>query len=240
MMLDLMKDICCGLILMALPSDGNGPERWQKLFTQQYATMQTAIAHRDTRTLGILLTPDFVAYDINGAATDKQRLLAEVTDLPDDPGRIAATQLLSVSIKQDDNTARIIHKDTVQTRDRDANGRSHTVNMIVIISDDWVRVYTLWLLRHRETTVYDLFVDGKQTEHRLRGAPSAITAPFAQSDTAPAYNPPPDATPFNNPAPNNAIFNGVPDHQTELQTPSNGDVVPFPTPQPDAQSTLQP
>lgn len=235
-----MKDICCGLILMALPSEGDGAGQWQKLFSQQYATMQTAIAHHDTRTLGILLTPDFVAYDINGAPTDKQRLLAEVTDLPDDPGRIAATQLLSVSIKQDDNTARVVHKDAVQTRDRDANGRSHTVNMVAINTDDWVRVYTVWLLRHRETAVYDIFVDGKLTEHRLRGAPPTITAPFAQSDTTPAYNPPPDTAPLNNLNPNNAIFNGVPDHQTEPKTPSNGDVIPFPTPQPDAQSTLQP
>lgn len=241
-MLDLMKDICCGLILMALPGGGNGPEQWQKLFTQQYAALQAAISQRNMRALSIMLTPDFVAYDINGLPTDGQRFMADVAAMPDDPSRVLATQLLTVNIGADNNTARVVHKDTVQMRDHDATGRTRTLNMIAINTDDWIKVYQLWLLRHRETAVYDVFVDGKQTDHRLRD-----TAPVIAPDNgSPAYNAMPDAVPRNRTMPNfappnNAIDDKAPyNNKSERNAPSSGDVVTFPSPQSDPPTTLQP
>ncbi|MGB4102209.1 MAG: nuclear transport factor 2 family protein [Alphaproteobacteria bacterium] len=197
----MLTDLCCGLILMALPGGGPGPEGWEKLFTQHYATLQTAIARRDTRTLGAMLTPDFVAFDINGVATDAQQMLAEVIAQPDDPGRVVTTRLLSVTIKELNNSARVVHRDTMQAQERGADGKLHLVSTSVIITDDWVRNYSVWQLRHRETAVFDQAVDGVPLVRRLRGdpdappvppmkAPSAVTAP----ETVPYPVPPQPAT----------------------------------------------
>ena len=176
-MMKLLTDLCCGLILMALPSGGDGPEGWQKLFTQHYATLQTAMARRDTQTVGMMLTPDFVAFDINGVAVDARQLLTDIAAQEDDPGRVTTTQLLTVNINDFNNSARVVHRNTMRTRERDPDGRAHDVDHISIITDDWVRLYSVWQLRHRETAVYDQFVDGKQVTHRLRGAPAPVTAP---------------------------------------------------------------
>lgn len=192
-MMKYLTDLCCGLILMALPGGGNGPEDWQNLFTQQYATMQTAMSRRDTATLGAMLTPDFVAYDIDGMATSASQWLADSAAQSADSGRVMTTQLLTVNIQDFKNAARVVHRDIVRIHERDGDGRTHDLDFITIRTDDWVRLYSVWQLRHRETAVYDQFLDGKKVVHKMRGDPAT---PPVSTPAAPPPPAPPTESPF--------------------------------------------
>ena len=132
--------------------------------SQRYAAIKTAMAARDTRALGALLTPDFRSEELDGKVQGRADLMAELASLPPQATTGESETTLSSVTR---------HGGTVQLQQRYSHTTHkgqppHAIELVTVSSDTWTRVQGNWLLSRTRTDSIDYQVDGKAVMHKAR------------------------------------------------------------------------
>jgi ketosteroid isomerase-like protein len=132
----------------------------------RYADMKAAMAAHDSAAIAAILAPDFASVDVSGQSKGASERIAAVTALKPDPNRSSETTLISVTPAADTVTVeQRYHMTTVATA---ADGTRHSVELVTLSTDSWVKPVDVWLIRRTVTNELSLFRDGQVVMHKKR------------------------------------------------------------------------
>ncbi|MDE2419965.1 MAG: nuclear transport factor 2 family protein [Gammaproteobacteria bacterium] len=137
----------------------------KQVFENLYANFKSAIKNKDETALQASLAPDFVSEDISGNTKSSQQMIAEISNLPNDPNKISKTTILSVSIKG--NTAKITQKYKMNTLKISSNGNLMPAQLIAISDDTWTKSHGIWLMKKTVTKQLDYSLGNQIIMHKV-------------------------------------------------------------------------
>jgi ketosteroid isomerase-like protein len=132
----------------------------------RYADMKAAIAARDSAAIASILAPDFASVNVSGQSKGASQVIADVNAMKPDPNRSSETTLISITPTA--NTVTIGQRYHMKTVVTVADGTQHTVELVTVSTDNWVKPADLWLLQRTVTNELSLFRDGQLVSHKRK------------------------------------------------------------------------
>lgn len=117
-------------------------------FQARYVALRAAMEAHDAAAVGKVFAPGYTMTDIRGEVHDGAEVLDRLAKLAGksaDPSRRAATTVLSASIIGD--TATVEQQLSAGGKRAGDDGQEHTMEVIAISSDTWVRQGGTWRLQ---------------------------------------------------------------------------------------------
>jgi len=128
--------------------------------------MKAAMAAHDRAAITAILAPDFASVDVSGQSKGASEMVANVTAMKPDPNKSSETTLISVTPAADAVVVeQRYHMKTVTTT---ADGTQHSVELVALSTDTWVKPADVWLIRRTVTNEASLFRDGQLVVHKQK------------------------------------------------------------------------
>jgi ketosteroid isomerase-like protein len=132
----------------------------------RYADMKAAMAAHDSAAIAAILAPDFASVDVSGQSKGASEMIAAVTAVKPDPNRSSETTLISVTPAGDAVTVeQRYHMKSVATA---ADGTQHSVELVTLSTDSWVKPADVWLIQRTVTNELSLLRDGQVVMHKKK------------------------------------------------------------------------
>lgn len=132
----------------------------------RYAAMKAAMAARDSEAITAMLAPDFAAVDVFGQSKKASRVMLELAAVKPDPNKTREVTLIEVTPAGDSVTVQQrYHMKTVAT---EADGTQHSVELVTLSTDTWVKPGDTWLLQRTVTNELSMFRDGQMVMHEKK------------------------------------------------------------------------
>jgi ketosteroid isomerase-like protein len=159
--LSLALSIAC---VSAGPIASRADDSLRTALESRYAAMKAAMAAHDSVAIAAIFAPDFASVDVSGQSKGASQVIADVTAVKPDPNRSSETTLISIVPAADSITVeQRYHMKTVATT---ADGTQHSVELVALSTDTWVKPADVWLIRRTVTNELSLFRDGQVVMHK--------------------------------------------------------------------------
>lgn len=141
-------------------------------FQARYAELRTAMEAHDAAKVSALIAPDYQMTDINGQVRDFAAVMERMNRMRQGAGagaggeRKANTTVLSATITGD--SAQVEQRFEGGGKRTGDDGEEHTMEMIVLSSDVWVKKGDAWLLQKSDQKDLTIKRDGEEFLHQAK------------------------------------------------------------------------
>lgn len=156
--------------IVALSAPAAAQEDAKAAFQARYAELRSAMESQDAAKVGALITPDYQMTDVNGQVRDFAAVMERMNKMRQAGGggaqRTSNTTVISATIAGD--VATVEQKLEAGGKRMGDDGEEHTMEMIVLSTDTWVKKGDAWLLRKSDQKDMTIKRDGEEFIHQAK------------------------------------------------------------------------
>lgn len=162
-----LTGVVAGLLTtVSLTAPAQAQDAAKAQFEGLYAELRTALEAHDAASLDKLLAPEYAMLDIRGNAHDRAAVMERMAKMPQGAGSSALTTVLSASITGD--SAAVKQQLAASGKRAGDDREEHTMEMVVLSDDTWVKRGDGWLLTKSEQKELTVKRDGEVFFHEAK------------------------------------------------------------------------